>query len=78
MCDGADLDAIIESRPAEMVTLSAPEWDQLTDLRESGDFDADFDAGFQNGREFFVARGCIEWASASNHRMDRRTASAGR
>ena len=55
MCDGADLDAIIESRPAEMVTLSAPEWDQLTDLRESGDFDADFDAGFQNGREFFVA-----------------------
>jgi len=59
MCDGADLDAIIESRPAEMVTLSALEWDQLTDLRESGDFDADFDTGFQNGREFFVARDAL-------------------
>ena len=50
MCDGADLDATIRSRPAEMVTLSTLEWDQLTDLRASGEFDSDFDAGFQNGR----------------------------
>jgi len=55
MCDGADLDAIIESRPSEMVTLSAPEWEQLAELRASGEFDTDFHAGFENGREFFVA-----------------------
>lgn len=50
-----DLDGVIRRRPPVMANLSDEDWDHLRVLRECGDFDAEFVAGFDNGRSFHLA-----------------------
>lgn len=50
-----DLPSVIARRPPEMANLTAANWNQLTELWDSGAYDADFDGAFRNGRAFLAA-----------------------
>jgi len=50
-----DLGSVIERRPAEMSSLTGPDWEHLSALWDSGAYAADFDAGFLNGNAFLAA-----------------------
>ena len=50
-----DLDSVLRRRPSVMANLSGDDWDHLRVLRECGDFDTEFLAGFDNGRSFHLA-----------------------
>ena len=50
-----DLDGVIRRRPPVMVNLTDNDWEHLRVLRECGDFAAEFQSGFDNGRSFFLA-----------------------
>jgi hypothetical protein len=50
-----DLDTVLAARPAAMHSLAPEHWDQLTDLRAGGNYDAAFHAAWENGRVFLAA-----------------------
>jgi hypothetical protein len=50
------IDDALAARPPVMVSVAPAAWDQLTELRAGGAFDADFAAAWANGAAFLSAR----------------------
>jgi hypothetical protein len=55
MVGGDELSTVIARRPPVLVNLTGPDWERLTTLWHSGEFETDFTAGFENGRAFLTA-----------------------
>jgi hypothetical protein len=56
MLGAADLDEVLETRPAVMRSLSPEHWDQLYAVRAGGAYDTEFHAAWLNGRAFLTAK----------------------
>jgi len=50
-----DLDTVLATRPASMHSLAPEHWEQLSNLRAAGTYDAAFHAAWENGRAFLAA-----------------------
>jgi hypothetical protein len=55
MVGDADLGSVIARRPPQMSNLTTANWEELLALWRSGAYEAEFTAGFLNGRAFLAA-----------------------
>ena len=59
MLGHSTVDAALDLRPAEMVSVSPEMWDQLAAVRAGGALDDAFDAAFENGTAFLASAGAL-------------------
>jgi hypothetical protein len=67
-----DLDAVLDTRPTVMRSLSPDNWDLLNSVRAGGAYDTEFHSAWLNGRTFLAARDglrgrrpeIVEWKGA--------------